>query len=76
MIPTFIFNQEQLQQAIKACDNNISALEISNFTDFEKLYLEAIYTDLRSIYDLRLRVLQKEAKEANAIKTTFESIAG
>ncbi len=75
MIPTFIFNQEHLQKAISACKNNISALEISNFTEFEKLKLEAIYINLQSIYENRLVGLQKEQNEVNQINTTFELVS-
>lgn len=73
MIPTFIFNQEQLQKAVEACGNHISALEISIFTDFEKLELEKIYIDLQKIYSDRLEALQMQ-ENANPITTTYELV--
>ncbi len=75
MIPAFIFNQQQLQQAITSCDNHISALAISNFTSFEKMQLESIYVDLHKIYSERLITLQSEENTIKSINTTYELVS-
>lgn len=74
MIPTYIFNTEQLQQAITACNNNISALDISNFTHDEKERLAAIYTDLKAVYQNRLNSLITPIN-AKKIEVTFEVVS-
>jgi hypothetical protein len=74
MIPTYIFNKEQLEQAIKACDNHITALQISNFTDKRKQRLEVIFTDAKVIFKDQLNDLYALAV-AKEINTTYELVS-
>lgn len=74
MIPTYIFNIEQLEQAMNACKNHIEALQISNFTDDEKVNLKSIYENLELVYKNRLNDLYA-LSVAKEIKTTYELVS-
>lgn len=74
MIPTYIFNKKDLQKAIKSCENNISALEIWNVTETDKLYFKNLFIQLRRRYRKNLIELNRTEK-AKSIKTTYELVS-
>lgn len=73
MIPTYIFTKEHLQKAIKSCNNNIVALQISNFSETEKIALNQTYLRLKRIYRKRLIYLNRIDK-AKLIEVSIEIV--